>query len=139
MDPFLALEQRRSRVAQDQENSARLAQTYATYTTTGWGEFKDPNVIDFNCTFLVEPCVSHGYSTNGDLLVSTRFPRAWGFVHQWKQDHRGYYTGCWVATIVETQSFLIATAAAEPGYSIDHTFVFTGLALKDLPTHLLER
>jgi hypothetical protein len=138
MDPFIALERRRSRISQDQENTARLAQSFARYTTTGWGEFKDASVINFDCTFIAEPFVVHGYSTNGDLLVPTRYPRAWGFVHKWKQDNRGYYTGCWVATVVETQSPFIATTVADPGYSLDHCFTFTGIALKDLPTHLLD-
>jgi hypothetical protein len=138
VDPFVALEMRRRRVSQDQENSARLAQTFAFYTTTGWGEFKDPEVINFDCTFIHEPYIAHGYSTNGDKLVLTRYPRAWGFVFQWKQDNRGYYVGAWVATVVETQAFDIPTTELDPGYSIDHSFTFTGIAIKDLQVELME-
>jgi len=139
-DPFFALESHRRRRQATEENSTRLAQSYATYTTVGWGEFKDPSVINFNCTFISEPMVSHGYSLNGDTLVSTRYPRAFGFVVKWRQDNRDYYTGCWVATVVDTKSpYITTTVTSDPGYSIDHSFVFTGIAIKDLPVHLLEQ
>lgn len=138
MDPFQALERHRGLIRQIDENSTRLAQSYGVYTTTGWGEFKDANVVHFQVTFIEEPIVSHGFSINGDTLVTTRFPRAHGFVHQWKQDHRGYYTGAWLATVVDTAAFNIPQLSDDPGYSIDHTFVFTGIAIKDLPIHLLD-
>lgn len=138
-DPFLALDRHRRLRQSVEENSTRLAQSYAVYTTTGWGEFKDPTVINFSCTFIEEPMVSHGYSLNGDLLVSTRYPRAFGFVFKWRQDNRDFYTGAWVATVVETQSYYIPTTVLDPAYSIDHTFIFSGIAIKDLPTHLLEQ
>lgn len=139
-DPFLstnplvgALEQQRSRVDQVRENSARYAQSFGTFTTTGIGEFEieDPHL--FGCTFADQPIVAFGFSLNGDQLVPTQFPRCTGGVRSWVQDARGFYIGAYVICLVEVPDPLLA-----PQYVVDHDFTFTAIAMKALPAHLLE-
>ena len=132
------MERRRQQVQQVNENSARLAQAFAMYDSTGWGEFTVQAVFDFGLTFVEEPVVAYCYALDGDTLVDTRFPRAWGGVYKWKLDSKGFYTGAWVFFVVETRSSFIETSAAEPGYEINHYFTFTGIAYKDLPTYLFD-
>lgn len=138
LGPFEAMEHRRQRIQQVDENSARLAKAFAMYDSTGWGEFTVPTVFDFGLTFVEEPSVSYGYALDGDTLVDTRFPRCWGGVYKWKLDIKGFYTGAWVFFIVETQSSFIDTGEADPNYDINHYFTFEGVAYKDLPAYLLD-
>jgi hypothetical protein len=70
-----------------------------------------------------------------EVLIDTRFPRSWGGVFQWKQNARGFYTGAWCYTVVETASPFIAAQYEEPGYTIQHHFQFAGLGIKDLPEY----
>lgn len=137
-NPFEALENRRQRIQQVAENSARLASSYATFTSTGWGEFRQTTVTRFNLTFITKPIIAYSYEIDGDALVDTRFPRSHGFVYKWQQDSRDYYTGCWVAFVVDTRNPYITTAELDPNYDLVHHFTFTGIALKDLPAYLLD-
>lgn len=136
--PWQNMEDRRRQLLQTQENSTRLAQAFAHFTTTGWGEWTIPHVVRFDCTFVEKPTVAHGYAIEDEDLVDTRFPRGWGGVYRWQQNYKGFYTGAWVFFIVETQSLTIDTFEDEPGYTLTHFFHFTGMALKDVPAHLLE-
>lgn len=136
-EPFRALEERHARQGQIAENSIRLGWCHFKATSTGWGEFKIPECFEFDMTFIEEPNVTHGMSTNGDLLVDTRFPRAHGGVYRWKRNAKGFYQGAWLFVVVDTRSPYITTTLDDPGYSIDHYFTFAGTAIKDLPDHLL--
>lgn len=137
LGPWQGQEMHRSRVEQSAENSARLAWSVARVTSTGWGEFVMPAVVEFEVTFLEQPVVSYGYALNNDVLVATRYPRSCGFVERWQTNAKGFYTGCWIGLVVETRTTNIDTLAAEPNYTLDHHFTFTGVAYKDLPQTLL--
>lgn len=135
MDLVQAIEQHRGRVEQTRENSARYAQSYATYTTTGVGEhqFDEPNL--FGCTFTDQPIVAYGFSLDGSQYVEgVPLPRCVGGVREWVRDARGFYVGAYVYLAVDT----LPTDQEVPEYVIDHDFTFTAVALKDLPEHLLE-
>lgn len=132
------LEDHRRHLLQTQENSTRLAQAFAHFTTTGWGEWTMQNVARFDCTFIEKPTVAHGIAIEGQDLVATRFPRAWGGVYKWQINNKGFYVGAWCFFVVETQSLLIDTFELEPNYTLTHFFHFTGLATKDVPAHLME-
>jgi len=83
--------------------------------------------------------VSYGMSIDGDALVPTRFPRVTAGVYRWLQDTKGFYTGCWVFFVVDTQSsFIATTVTSDPGYDLIHDLSFTGIAAKILPAHLLD-
>lgn len=142
MNSWLDMEKRRSEVNRHGENSPRLAQAWATFRTTGWGEKAFADCYEFDLTFAERPYVSYGSvvlsSTLTDVdevLIDTRFPRCWGGVFQWKQNARGFYTGAWCYTIVETQTPFIVAQYDEPGYTIQHHFQFSGLGIKDLPEY----
>jgi hypothetical protein len=140
VNPWDSIRQHEADDRRHLENSARIASAYGFFSTTGWGEFAFEDCHIFGLTFIEEPSVAYGYSLDGDSLVDLRFPRAWGMVYRWKQDQRGYYVGAWVAIVVDTLSPATIADVPEddPGYSLDHSFTFAGIALKDLPTHVLD-
>lgn len=136
---FQALEQRRGQLDQIRENTSRLATCQLSFHTHGWGEFKLPAVSYFTSTFIERPFVATAVSLDGDKLVDTRFPRVSAGVYRWLQDAKGYYTGAWVYFVVDTQSpFITTTVTGDPGYDLIHDFQFTGIAIKALPSHLLD-
>lgn len=139
-DPWDSFRKHEANDRRHLENSARLAEAYGFFDTSGWGEFAFETCHKFGLTFIEEPVIAYGYSLDGDALVDLRFPRAWGMVYKWKQDVRGYYVGAWVAIVVDTLSPATIAAVPEddPGYDLNHTFTFTGIALKDLPTDVLD-
>jgi hypothetical protein len=118
---------------QVRENSARLAFSWGRASTHGWGEFQIPEPIEFDVTFTHQPDLSYGYAIeDGDKLVPKRFPRAWGGVYDWLQDEFGFYTGAHVFVVVDTLSpaEIADVPEADPNYDLDHTWMFSGLAIK---------
>jgi len=139
-DPFVstnpvvsALEQHRGNVERTRENSARYAQGFASYSTTGVGEYEPPDSLAFGCTFTEQPFVSYGFTVVTQDLVVGSFPRCSGGVHGWIKNNRNFYIGAFVFFTVD-----IPTAGLPPAYTIEHHFTFTAVALKDLPAHLLD-
>jgi hypothetical protein len=144
-NPWLDFEDRRSEVNRHGENTPRLAVAWADFKTTGWGEKSFEKCYNFDLTFAERPFVAHGYYVikNKDpdideVLWDGRFPRAWGGVYQWRQNSRGFYTGAWVFTVVESASPFIPTTYPDPEYVIQHHFTFQGLGIKDLPDYQLD-
>lgn len=134
--------EREAWVRQVDQNSVRLAIASMVVSTEGWGEKTIRKVIDFGATFIEQPTVSHGYALSDDadddeVLVDGRWPRAMGFVRDWQSFDQGgmrFYTGAYVAVIVDTigPAQLIPDPFDDPGYTIEHSFTFTGLALKGI-------
>lgn len=120
--------------AATRENSPRLAQEHATFSSHGWGEFEVAKPDMFSATFIEEPAVSYGYALDGDTLVPKRFPRAFGGVSKWALDEKGFYIGAWVFLVVDTLSpaIIAGVPAVDPGYDITHSFTFAGTAIKDV-------
>lgn len=136
---WLNLESQRADTRRNNENSTRDANAYARFTTTGWGEIAFEECFEFGLTFIEEPYVACSMSLqDGDKLIEGRFPRASGGVYRWKKNHRGYYVGAWLFVTVETSSPNIYTSELDPGYELDHSFIFAGMAMKDLPDYLAE-
>ena len=137
LDPMRAMRRTKNREAADAQNAARLAWSYGKATSTGWGEFRIPTMIEFDVSFVEEPFVSYSNYVSSDQLVDTRFPRCWAGVYRWNIV-QGRWTGAWVYLVVETQGVqLTTTVVADPGYYIEHHFSFAGIALKDVPVNLL--
>lgn len=126
-DPFFstnpvvdALEAHRGRVEQTRENTARLAQAFATYNTTGDGEFLLEEPYRFGCTFTERPIVSYGYAIDTSTQTSMeeevilgRMPRAIGGVRKWIKDDRDFYIGAYVFFTVDTSA--VATTTVPEG------------------------
>lgn len=146
---FQAFEQRRGQLDAIRENTSRLAFTQCSFTTHGWGEFKMPEVTYFTSTYITRPLVAHGVSIDGDALVPTRYPRATAGVYRWLQDVKGFYTGAWMFFVVDTlavvndsygkPAFSETLVDKDPGYDLIHDLTFSGIAIKALPSHLLEQ
>lgn len=141
LDPFVqhnpivsALQQQRGRREQTRENGARLCKVYSRWTTTGRGFSIVPDAFDFNCTFLEEPSFQTGFALaqndpKAPDLDETDLPAITAGVYKWRQDAIGHYTGAWVF-------FTMTSIAIE--YVINHYMSWEGLAMKDLPVHLLD-
>jgi hypothetical protein len=153
----LAQEQRRRFLQDTAENSARYASSFVTFTTHGWGERQSPNAQYFDTTFINMPSISHCMSLDGDALVDGRFPRVTAGVHRWVQNEKGHYIGAYLFFVIETvglqsQSVYVLPTAIDgdvalwaakapkppdPNYDIIHSFTFTGVAMKTLPSRAL--
>lgn len=154
---FQAMEQRRRFQLDTSENSARYASSFVTFNTTGWGEFQSPDCQYFDTTFIRPPSISHSFFVDGDDLIDGRFPRITAGVYRWALNERGFYIGAWLVFVVETmgmqfqKTYVLPTAVdgnvgvvnvkvpadPDPGYKIVHTFTFTGVAMKSLPSAAL--
>ena len=137
---FDDLERRRSEVERHKENSARLAQAFAKFETTGQGSIEFPKRVDFELTFVEEPYITYGCHIDlddlSDLLDvdandTPPLPSASGFVTEWDQDDRGFWTGCWVAVSVYYHPLTLVPVDLE--VYMNHHFTFTGIAMKDVP------
>lgn len=153
----IAAEMRRRQVMDVSENGARYASSFITFTTHGWGEFQSPDAQLFDTTFIKVPSISHSFYVDGDSLVDGRFPRVTAGVYRWVQNERGHYTGAYVFFVVETTGlqmqpiYVLPTAAdgnvalvsakvpvpPDPNYDLVHSFTFTGVAMKTLPSSAL--
>lgn len=127
------IDRRREEVARDRENSARLAHSYATFVTTGIGSIQYAKRVKFGLTFIERPIVSYAAQFDIDELADLLdienaddidLPMCSGFVVNWEQDERDFYTGCWVAVRID----------ADPvPMEIEHHFTFAAIGLKDIP------
>lgn len=140
--PFEQIINKQREEARNQENSARLAHSFGTFVTSGWGEFIPEDKVEFEAPYLYRPSVTVGSSLDGEddaeNVRLTRLPRCGGTVIKWDQTARGLYTGAWVAIWVEDRSPFIEPSDPDPNpdYTIVHDFVFLGIAIKDLPSPL---
>jgi hypothetical protein len=136
------LDRRRQKSEQNRENSARLAQAYAVFTTTGQGTFQYEARVDFAITFTEQPIVSYGSALDIDDLANLLdiededtcpIPQCSGSVINWDQDDRDFYTGCWVAVRVDFPLQDAIDPSAQP--EVEHHFTFAAIAMKDIPTN----
>lgn len=143
------LDRRRERELRDSENSARLAQAYANFTTTGLGTLQYEDRVDFGTTFIERPFVSHAAHIDMDLTSqemqreadddNVPLPLITGYVTEWDQDERGFYAGCWLAVrVFYPDTDLILTGGEldfplDPKVEIEHHFTFAAIAMKDIP------
>lgn len=134
------LDARRQYSDQVQENSARLAQSFATYDTTGQGSKAFDKKCKFGVTFIEKPIVAYCAELDLDVLGDLQnvdagempvLPICTGFVCEWDTDERGYYTGCWVAVRVyfPYEDLIDIKMKVE----VTHNFTFSAVALKDVP------
>jgi hypothetical protein len=136
VDFLSALDSRDAFRGQVVENSSRLAFAFGSFSTTGWGETRIPDCLEFGLTFVKQPYVASSWSIDDAQIVEGRYPMISSGVVRWRKNARGFYTGAWVAMKVETRSVFIPTALPDPAYDIEHTFIFAGLATKELPDYL---
>lgn len=134
------LDDRRHLSDQVQENSARLAQAFATFDTTGQGSKEFDERCTFGVTFIEKPIVAYCSELDMDVLADMQnveagempiLPITSGFVTEWDTDERGFYTGCWVAVRVyfPYEDLIDITMRVE----FTHNFTFSAVALKDVP------
>lgn len=125
LDVFLQREMFRDTV---KTNSGKMAWHSVEVTSVGWGESDIAEAIVFDSLFIERPTVTHGYSIDQDVLVDGRYPRAVGFVRDWKLDPKGFWRGAWVSVCVDMGSEF----PVGDGYNLIHSFVFSGVAIKPI-------
>lgn len=137
------LDNRRRYADQVRENSARIAQQFATFDTTGQGSVAFEDKVDFQITFIEKPLLAYGCELDLDYLAEVQdveagempaLPICCGFVTEWDTDHRGFYTGAWCAVKVyfPPEDLVDVTLEVE----MTHNFTFAAVALKDVDTTL---
>jgi hypothetical protein len=136
------LDRRRERANRDAENSARLAQAYAVFTTEGQGTNQFEERVSFGLTFVEKPIV--GYASMCDIeeladilevdVEEVPLPVCAGYVTHWDQDERDFYTGCWIAARVSFPSLDLVDVQALP--IIEHHFTFSAIGMKDIPPNM---
>lgn len=133
-------DRRRERTDTDRENSARLAQAYVVYSTTGQGTIQFEDSFDFDLVFIEKPFVSHSFVCDADELAEelgvvdsseVPYPVSSGFVTYWQQDENDFYTGCWLGAKVSFDVLDLIPVDAQP--TLEHHFTFAGIAMKDIP------
>lgn len=137
---FNDLEDRRAEVERHQENSARIAEAFGRFRSTGQGSIEYPERIDFGLTFIEEPYMSYGSYIDLDDLddkleneagtTVPPLPVCSGFVTEWDRDDRGFYVGAWVAARV----WFPYEANVRPDLEVEifHHFSFKAVAMKDV-------
>src|SRR5689334_218491 len=99
------LDRRRETANRHRENSGRLAQAYASFTSTGEGTLEYEERIDFNIIFTERPFVSHtcvmDTASLKNLIGRVVLPHVTAYVTEWDTDEKDFYTGCWVAVRVD--------------------------------------
>ena len=129
------LDRRREDAGRHRENSGRLAQAYASVTTTGEGTLEFEERIDFNIIFVERPFVSHtcvvDTNTLKDLVGRVVLPHVTAYVTEWDTDEKDFYTGCWVAVRIDFP--MVELVDYDTQVVVDHDFTFTGSAIKDIP------
>lgn len=147
------LDRRRERVAQDNENSARLAEAYGRFRSVGIGSFHFERRVGFDLTFTEKPFMSYGAHVDieelqdlirraggQDDMDTVMLPLCSGYVVEWDQDERDFYTGAWVAARVwfpqEAQIIEgppVWNVPENLKVEVEHMFTFAAIGMKDIP------
>jgi hypothetical protein len=125
-NPFDVLLDREHQQKQVKNNSAKWAYHSAEVVSVGWGEQDIADCILFDSLFTERPTVHHGYSLDEGELMDGFYPRAVGFVRDWKLDPKGFYRGAWVSVVVDGYG----VGGPFFGYVLVHSFGFTGTSIK---------
>lgn len=138
-------ESRRHESARHRENSARLAQAYAKFETSGQGTLEFDERVDFGLTFIEEPYMAYGSFCDTDALnelqglepgESPLLPNCTGYVTDWDLDERDFYVGCWIGVRVNFSPLDLMDP--QMLINIKHFFTFSAIGIKDIPPLLTD-
>ncbi len=124
---FDNLENRRAKVEQVAQNSARPGRALSIYTSTGVGTIFEPVCFNFKASFTTKPHFTFGSDILSD--VST-MPVCVASVYKWRQSANGFYTGAWCAFYVGSSD---SGAAA---LNIEFHLTWEGILIKDFISSL---
>lgn len=136
------VDRRRQKSEQNRENSARLAQSYSIFKTTGLGTHQYEEKVVFGVTFTEKPIVAYGSALDVDDVADllgyddedeAPLPVTAGYVVNWEQDDHDFYTGCWVAVRVYYPMEDAVDPSVQP--EVEHHFTFSAIAIKDIPVN----
>lgn len=156
---YFEMEWQRQLEDQYRENSARLAESSASVTTSGPGTITMPEPILFPSPFVQRPTIQYGHVV--DLIPDANLwqaPRCTGGVARWVTDpedgqptvggvfYLGFYPFATVQTPPQPLAGTLTSAQINayrelladnpPVVEVTHWFSFRGEAYKKLPTHI---
>jgi hypothetical protein len=143
---FGDLENRHAERERHDENTARVAEAFARFQSTGIGSIEFEERINFGLTFTEEPYMSYGTQIDlddlDDLLgneagtTAPMLPVCTGYVTDWDRDDRGFYTGAWVGVNI----WFPYESNVWPDIEIEmfHHYTFKAVAMKDVPIDGIE-
>jgi len=106
------------------ENGARWATSQHIVETRGVVGLRRADPVIFEAPFLEPPFVSTGLTIKKDYAPETGWlPQASAGVWQWHRNPKGHYTGAFI---------FVSVLAAQPAAELQHHFLFSGVAYKDL-------
>lgn len=129
-NPYKALIAGTSKQDQKAQNAARYARFECSVVVTGSGEAQLADAIIFDCTFNGTPHVVTGFYVPSDNLVK-HFPAVSAGVCRFITDPNGFCTGAYVWFNVDD-----GVLSSTP---ITVYYTFSGIAVKGLPSHLLDQ
>jgi hypothetical protein len=121
------------KLATRRENQARRAVSEHQITTSGMGQRRLEDPIEFQVTFLEEPHFTSGFALASNPVPGLYLdPFANIGVRSWVTNDRGFYTGAWLyiriaADLIDTASVPTTT----PKFKVVCFMSFTGLAFKN--------
>lgn len=142
-DIWRAIEGVRATRDRHAQNKARRAVSLFQYQSVGPGQCVETKLFAFQTGYLGQPNFTYGYAIHADdehaddqtdfiFGVGKGIPQCFAMVYRWQIDDVGLYTGAWVALEVMNATYL-DDANDVQGVVLDHSFHFTGIAIKNLP------
>lgn len=123
-DVALAQDNTAATRAAQAENSARWAVSQHIVETRGRMAIRRSDPIIFEAPFFEPPYVSTGLTIKKDFAPESGWiPQASAGVWQWHRNPKGHYTGAFI---------FIAVHGAQASSELQHHFLFSGVAYKDL-------
>lgn len=127
------LERRRAEDARNYENRTRLAFADHSFNVSGAGIIEFPESARFELSFLKRPKVAFGVIMDMDELAdqldvdgTPPMPLITGYVTDWDQNDKGFYTGAWCGVNVYW------TTPPPEDFEFEIDFTFSGIGIKDI-------
>lgn len=113
---WFSLEDRRSDVESQRENSARPALSTVTHDTTGTGHIVVEAPFRFDTSFTAEPAVVSGSYVVKGPGTGWQQPMVNAGVYRWQRDGRGFYTGAYLYFVVRIDPVNATRFQTDPEY-----------------------
>lgn len=110
--------------AQQGENTSRWAVSLHVVETRGNVRMRATQPIVFETPFYEPPSVTTGVAIKKDFAPGAEWlPSGSAGIYQWQRNPKGHYTGAF---------YFVAVSNVEAMSEIEHHFVFSGVAYKNL-------
>lgn len=109
---------------QQGENTSRWAVSQHVVESRGSVHMRATQPIVFETPFYEAPAVMTGMAIKKDMALGSEWiPAGSAGIYQWQRNTKGHYTGAY---------YFLAVTNVEAGSTIEHHFMFSGVAYKNL-------